>query len=96
MAGQSQPGRSEQSRRLAQYDDLIRFASAVNAERSFEDLFEFVTREAASVMRADRASIFLLNPDKQEPAAPPMPKTGAACATRYRVSRAKTRASALT
>ena len=66
MAGQSQPGRSEQSRRLAQYDDLLRFASAVNAERSFEDLFEFVTREAATVMRADRASIFLLNPDKKE------------------------------
>jgi CheY-like chemotaxis protein len=58
--------RAEQERRLARYDDLLRSYAAAAGERPFDELLDFVAREAARAMRADRASIFLLNPERGE------------------------------
>ncbi len=61
-----QLSRSQDAERLAQYDDLVRFSRIVNSERTFDALLEFIVREAAIVMRADRSSIFLLDAEKNE------------------------------
>ncbi len=57
---------NEANTRLAQYDDLVRFSRAVSSERTFDALIEFIAREAAVVMRADRSSVFLLDAEKEE------------------------------
>jgi CheY-like chemotaxis protein len=54
------------ARRLAAYDEAIRRARAGGAERALEELLEFLAREAAEALRADRATIFLLNPATDE------------------------------
>ncbi|HYU17195.1 MAG TPA: response regulator [Chloroflexota bacterium] len=66
MDSQDEPGQSEQASRLAQYDDLVRFSKALNDERTFDALLEFIAREAAAVMRAERSSIFLCDRQSNE------------------------------
>jgi CheY-like chemotaxis protein len=62
----SAPTGGEQNWRRARYDDLARFSRAITSERTFEALIEFVAREAAVVMRADRSSVFLLDTGTNE------------------------------
>ena len=66
MADRHDPSEAEQARRLAQYDDLVRRSTAVDAEPTFEELLDLLAREAARLMQADRSSIFLLNPERDE------------------------------
>jgi CheY-like chemotaxis protein len=56
----------EQNWRRARYDELARFSRAISNERTFDALIEFVAREAAAVMGADRSSVFLLDPATNE------------------------------
>jgi CheY-like chemotaxis protein len=59
-------GWTDRARQLAGYDDAVRAALAGDAERPLEGLLEFLARDAADALRADRATIFLLNPATDE------------------------------
>jgi CheY-like chemotaxis protein len=66
MSDQPRAAGDGQARRLAEYDEAVRRARAGGAERALEELLEFLAREAADTLGADRATIFLLNPATDE------------------------------
>jgi Nif-specific regulatory protein len=50
----------------AQLAPILKICQKMNSERDLSALLDLITREAAGILQAERASIFLLDPSKGE------------------------------
>src|SRR5215472_10232671 len=51
---------------IEKYASLLEISKRINSEKNFDELLNLITTEAAKLLDAERATLFLLNKDKGE------------------------------